>query len=1342
MKKKLLFSSSVVFIALVMAVGFSIAVDEKPIPGPMSVNEYPLPDPNWKLKSSSQPEHTEGFVPLEEPGSSGHYSNGVIPSDDEIAQKMAQGQQPIAKHYSPSLKTNPYQGSSDYVPNPQRADLLFEGFEGGMIPPTDWTVVVNNSYTFEIDDGNPFEGSYNATCFYDENLTDTQDEWLISPSVDLTTGGTAWTLNFAWMGSYYWSIDPYDNYDMEIWISIDGGANFDVLLWSEADAGIFESFIWSEVTIPLTSYLSYNDVKFGIRYYGYDGAQFSVDVFSIDDNILPVGRACYGDPANPSCEDGITEADAAALGGYWVEGLNCIDDPCPLAPENDTWEYATPITGPFPVVIQGTTEGATVDCPGVLDWDGVWYVFDAPYALNNIDINYCGTVPGLEEAAIVLYADPVACDEYIMSTDYEWWDCGDGEENPHTWWDMLPGPATYYIPVTTGSAKGAQPFEFTINVTEPPPPEVGDWCDDPIVINIGAEGELPYTDVDQYTCGRVNYYEETCLGFYDGGEDIVYQLNVSADMTVDITLDPQGTTYTGILVDAACPADPSTCIATSTSSSSSPHSISGLYLTAGTYYIMVDTWPSPDCIPSFNLTIEEAAGPTPGDDCTDPIVIKFPADLPYADLSQSNCGRGNNYDNTCLSSYDSGEDIVYSIDVSEPITLDIIFDPKGTSYGGMLLDASCPADPTTCIATITGSSSDPKGFYGLHLEAGVYYLMIDTWASPDCIPDFDLTIALAAGPQPGDDWELCEEIGDVTEQPFTTIGSTPDGPQGCLSSPNIWYCYTATCTGFTTVSLCGSSYDTKMAVYDGVDPSTADMLGCNDDFCTLQSEITFASVEGNTYLIEVGGFGSNTGDGIITVDCVECDPPSNDNCEDVTPVTLTLGTSVTFTGDNTCASNQCPDFEGGHVWEAFTITQSANVTLDYCGTSPAFGNAWLNLALGCPCGEFTTAGTFNTDDCGDDNVTIVWDGLAPGTYYYPVMLDPASDAEGPYTINVVAEAVVGHCTASGGCDEYISRVAIGSIDNSSGCDNYGDYKSLSTLLEIGDSAPLTIEIGGGYSSDYGAVWIDWNQDFVFDEVTEAVTLDTYSGSGPYSGTVTVPGDAVVGSCVMRVRLNYSSLPGPCGTTSWGEVEDYTIEVGGELAPTFLFDPDTVSVVMKYTLETMMGHVIISDAYTADLGHAVTDIDAASVTITVTNSSCSVPLSGTPEVLATYPDLTGQVLDVEFPIYDFIVCEENGFLLWDENICNYTVAWTYGGGAGSADLTSWVMIRSHRSGDLNLDGLVSISDVTFFVAYLFSGGDVPLVIETADVNLNGNADISDLTYLVAYMFNNGPEPIQK
>ena len=65
-------------------------------------------------------------------------------------------------------------------------------------------------------------------------------------------------------------------------------------------------------------------------------------------------------------------------------------------------------------------------------------------------------------------------------------------------------------------------------------------------------------------------------------------------------------------------------------------------------------------------------------------------------------------------------------------------------------------------------------------------------------------------------------IGEVTD--FTTEGATTDGPDEPTAcdffgythiESDIWFCYEATCTGELVVSLCGSAYDSKMAVYDG-----------------------------------------------------------------------------------------------------------------------------------------------------------------------------------------------------------------------------------------------------------------------------------------------------------------------------------------------------------------------------------------------------------------------------------------------------------------------------------------------------------------------------------------------
>jgi hypothetical protein len=120
-----------------------------------------------------------------------------------------------------------------------------------------------------------------------------------------------------------------------------------------------------------------------------------------------------------------------------------------------------------------------------------------------------------------------------------------------------------------------------------------------------------------------------------------------------------------------------------------------------------------------------------------------------------------------------------------------------------------------------------------------------------------------------DDCYNAKLIGNVTDLTFDTSNATYDGPGHCMTSPNIWYIYNATCTGEATVSLCGSSYDTKLAVYNGggCNPSFSRLIECNDDSCGWQSEVTFDVFAGQQYLIEVGGFGDNTGQGLISISC-------------------------------------------------------------------------------------------------------------------------------------------------------------------------------------------------------------------------------------------------------------------------------------------------------------------------------------------------------------------------------------------------------------------------------------------------------------------------------------------
>ncbi len=122
-----------------------------------------------------------------------------------------------------------------------------------------------------------------------------------------------------------------------------------------------------------------------------------------------------------------------------------------------------------------------------------------------------------------------------------------------------------------------------------------------------------------------------------------------------------------------------------------------------------------------------------------------------------------------------------------------------------------------------------------------------------------------------DNWFDAHSIGNVSNLEFDTTHATNDGYDNNIDGPNIWFCYTAPCNGPVTVSLCGSSYDTKLDIYDDCYsfPSWETSIpgAYNDDFCDRQSQVTFGAIKDHKYLIEVGGYDDHAGRGQLSIWC-------------------------------------------------------------------------------------------------------------------------------------------------------------------------------------------------------------------------------------------------------------------------------------------------------------------------------------------------------------------------------------------------------------------------------------------------------------------------------------------
>jgi len=921
-------------------------------------------------------------------------------------------------------------------------------------------------------------------------------------------------------------------------------------------------------------------------------------------------------------------------------------------------------------------------------------------------------------------------------------------------------------------------FDPEKNCTDNPCPIVGpgDNCSDPLIVP-DIPANLPYTN-NNYTCGRNNDYPNTdmCYDLYGNGEDIVYELTVTEDTYLQITIDPHGTTYTYCQLTAECPPENSTCLFYFRNSGSDVYSSECKFVPAGTYYMLLDTWPSPDCIEEFDVTIETCTPPvgrccygdpaapdcddisedaclalggmwdetlnctddpcpiaTEGDNCAAPIVVKLPDDMDYTDINYT-CDRQNFYDETCLGSYDGGEDILYALDVDGTITVDITLDPMGTTYAGMALGTTCPPGDPCLVSETNGSSSAPFKLEGVELTTGMYYLMIDTWPAPDCIPEFTLTIT---------EWQECVvdcPAGSIDEGEDCIPDEGDDVTNGgCNNDPPI---FSSVACGET---MCGTAntYTFGTSNYRDTDWYELVLTEASEVTITAEAEFPFlagfaeytAGTEGSgdcanttgyfvTGYINAGACEETTASFTLTAgvwflavmpsvfEGVDCDAQYyfSVDCVEI------LGPQLSYTPAEFLFEALPGESGSGLLSIGNTGDLPLNFDLELSYTKEIDGASIYTNDAYQPGSSGTL--TFNLQNASSD---AEWLDACTITFPTGVTVDnPASD--------FVVAATPTHYLASNG-ETGAGPVTLTWFDDNGGYGNlYSSEMGEATIdltfdASLSGNLPFDWTISG---DDYGSPPHDvsgTSEIQVYDPGSMWLSIDVETG-------VINPGDPNVEVTVAydATGLDFGVYEASITITHNGKaaaIIPVTLTVGGAGNATIMVDPDPLLAADNYAIEAE-GYVYLGGDF--EEGYDVNDVVSVMVNTTITPTAT--------EILPGLEGFTGEVMKITVPLNE--LAATYGWL-FDETTQIYSVSGEFGDAVTFVEEGELTYI-GHVLGDVNNDAALNLLDVLYLVDYIYSEGPAPVgSVLAGDADWNTMVNLLDILFLITHVYQDGPAP---
>jgi hypothetical protein len=306
---------------------------------------------------------------------------------------------------------------------------------------------------------------------------------------------------------------------------------------------------------------------------------------------------------------------------------------------------------------------------------------------------------------------------------------------------------------------------------------------------------------------------------------------------------------------------------------------------------------------------------------------------------------------------------------------------------------------------------------------------------------------------------------------------------------------------------------------------------------------------------------------------------------------------------NIVAAAACAGAPGANsaVSSMTTVCPGGSAVLSLANSYTVGGLTYQWYSASSSTGPYTSIGGANASSY---NAT----GISASTWYQAVITctnGPASTTSTPVQVQVGGNSCMctAYCSSSATstADDEIFNVSIGTLNNSSTCsqtgglgssiNRYSNYSGIvgAPNLVAGSNYTLSVTVGmcGGFGySGVVTAYMDFNQNGVFTDAGELVYTSPFTafaiGGTAVSTVITIPAGAVPGITRMRVIEVESSVgQASCGSYTWGETEDYCVNI--QAAAACAGAPGSNSVVASATAICPSGSVSLSLANSYTVG---------------------------------------------------------------------------------------------------------------------------------------------------------------